>query len=103
MKPSNADTITDLDIVKSQLAEFHGNSEDNLCSLPDDFPQELRAPLRKASKNALLLTDPAVIEQLSLAQCRSLLACLDACFLFSVGRTIDKTDGTFSTKRSQFG
>jgi hypothetical protein len=103
MKPSNADTITDLDLVKGQLAEFHDNSEDNLCSLPDDFPQELRAPLRKASKNALLLTDPVVIEQLSLTECRALMACLDACFLFSVGRTIDKTDGTFSTKRSQFG
>jgi hypothetical protein len=103
MKPSNVDTITDLDIVKSQLAEFHDNSEDNLCSLPDDFPQELHASLRKASKNALLLTGPAVLDRLSLTECRALMACLDACFLFSVGHTIDKTDGTFSTKRSQFG
>jgi hypothetical protein len=103
MKPSNVDTITDLGIIKSQLAEFHDNSEDNLCSLPDDFPQELRAPLRKASKNALLLTDPAVLQQLSLAECHALKACLDACFLFSVGHTIHKSDGTFSPTRSQFG
>jgi hypothetical protein len=103
MKASNANTITDLDIVKSQLAEFHDNSRDNLCSLPDDFPHELRAPLRKASKNALLLTDPAVLQQLSLAECHALKACLDACFLFSVGHAIHKSDGTFSPTRSQFG